>query len=120
MKRKILVDASDRKFLEAAFGVTSVMIWKALTFESDTDLAKRIRKLAMARGGKVVMTIPEVETIHTHDGQMKQTFPNGAAIHIEMSTGLCRLFFKDKQIDETIITGISELAAFQQRASEIK
>lgn len=51
MKKQVTVTKENREFLEKAFKVSSVMIWKALTFESDTDLARRIRKLAIERGG---------------------------------------------------------------------
>lgn len=39
MKKQVTVTKENREFLEKAFKVSSVMIWKALTFESDTDLA---------------------------------------------------------------------------------
>lgn len=41
MKKQVTVTKENREFLEKAFKVSSVMIWKALTFESDTDLAGR-------------------------------------------------------------------------------
>ena len=63
MKKQVTVTKENREFLEKAFKVSSVMIWKALTFESDTDLARRIRKLAVERGGIEMCFCPVLETM---------------------------------------------------------
>lgn len=34
-------DGNEGAYLAKLFGVTRVMVWKALAFESDTDLAKK-------------------------------------------------------------------------------
>ena len=68
MKKQVTVTKENREFLEKAFKVSSVMIWKALTFESDTDLARRIRKLAVERGGIEMCFCPVLETMHDSDG----------------------------------------------------
>lgn len=46
-------DGGEGAYLSNLFGVTRVMVWKALSFESDTDLAKKIRKAAMERGAAI-------------------------------------------------------------------
>ena len=71
MKKQVTVTKENREFLEKAFKVSSVMIWKALTFESDTDLARRIRKLAVERGGIEMCFCPVLETMHDSDGYMR-------------------------------------------------
>ena len=72
MKKQVTVTKENREFLEKAFKVSSVMIWKALTFESDTDLARKIRKLAIERGGIEMCFCPVLETMHDSDGYMRQ------------------------------------------------
>ena len=43
MKQQIIVDSEARKKLQDVFGVTRVTVWKALNFESDNVLARKIR-----------------------------------------------------------------------------
>lgn len=74
MKKQIFIDREGKKFLQKLFGCTHVMVWKALTFESDSDLARRIRKAALERGGKLSdSNLPDCETFHT-DEAMTQVF----------------------------------------------
>lgn len=46
MKRQIIIDSDARKRLQEAFGVTRVTVWKALNYESDNELARKIRYTA--------------------------------------------------------------------------
>ena len=61
----------ERDYLCKLFRVTPQMVWKALSFESDTDLAKKIRKAAMERGAQHVVELPIFETIHDNDMPVK-------------------------------------------------
>lgn len=47
MGRYIHVTKETRQKLMKVFNCTSVMIWKALTFESDSELACKIRKSSL-------------------------------------------------------------------------
>ena len=52
----------------------------ALTFHAkwgESDLAKKIRRLAMQRGGFVMICAPASEVVHDHEGMMRQYFDNG-------------------------------------------
>ncbi len=49
--RKIVVERGTTKELVEVFGTNRITVWQALTFQTDTMLAKRIRKAAMERGG---------------------------------------------------------------------
>ena len=76
-KRVIEVTKETRDFLQQAFDVTGTMVWYALNFDEkrgQSDLAKRIRSLALQKGGVVLNIGPEVETIHSADGRMRQYF----------------------------------------------
>ena len=46
MKRQIIIDSDARKRLQEAFRVTRVTVWKALNYESDNELARKIRYTA--------------------------------------------------------------------------
>ena len=52
MSRRICVTADDRRFIARAMGCTERMVFMALSYRKNSELALRIRKLAMERGGK--------------------------------------------------------------------
>lgn len=93
MKKKISVTKENREFLMKAFGVTERMVFKALAFQSDTDLAKKIRRLALQRGGFVMNIGPDLECFHDSDNFMYQYLPNGAILEFNKNTGCCDAFF---------------------------
>ena len=77
MKKYIHIQKADRKFLAEAFEVTERTIFNATHFEDmneGTDLMKKIRSLALQRGGIVMVKAPEIETLHDADGYMRQYF----------------------------------------------
>ena len=53
---KILVENSERAYLGKLFGVSQPTIRRALDGKTNTDLAKKIRKVAIDRGGVVQST----------------------------------------------------------------
>ena len=86
--RAIEVTTKTRQELAKVFDCTERMVWKALTWDSDTPLARKIRVAAIEKGGRVMNWVPECETIHcTADGTMHQTFGNGAVIVAKRSIG---------------------------------
>ena len=58
MKRQIIIDSDARKRLQEAFGVTRVTVWKALNYESDNELARKIRYTAKKEMGGVEINGP--------------------------------------------------------------
>lgn len=67
MKKHIYLDKAGKGKLRQVFGCTDVMVWKALTFESDSDLARKIRFTATKEFGGVLMgdgVYSGFETIH--------------------------------------------------------
>lgn len=101
MKRYIHIAREDREFIEKAFGVSGRMVYNALTFDAkkgNSDLARRIRKIAMDRGGVVMVETPEVETLHDYDGVISQYFPNGAKLELDKETGDGTIYFKGKAV----------------------
>lgn len=83
--RYIEVTKETRKNLEKALGCTDRMIRNALTYVSDTELARKIRYIAVEEYGATPMRhCPECETLFTTeiDGEqyMRQNFNNGAVL----------------------------------------
>lgn len=77
MKRQIIIDSDARKRLQEAFGVTRVTVWKALNYESDNELARKIRYTAKKEMGGIEINgaLPGFETVHDTAGRITtQTF----------------------------------------------
>lgn len=60
-----------------------------------------------------MVTLPECETIHTHDHHMIQPFSNGAVLDIYMPTGECKVTYKGKVLRTLTIITIPELEKLQ-------
>lgn len=87
----ITVTRSQREFLAKAFGVTKEMVSYALNFhpvKGHSDLAKKIRSLAVQRGGFELVTAPASEVVHDADGVFKKYFENGWMWEADKNTGL--------------------------------
>lgn len=76
MRKQILTDKETKHFLMEAFGCTQQAVWQALNFKRDSDQARKIRQLALKRGGKLINGyVPECETAFIECGRtMECTF----------------------------------------------
>ncbi|MGM9759697.1 MAG: ArsR family transcriptional regulator [Parabacteroides sp.] len=68
MRKKIVVEHGDVNEISRLMGCTRQMVNKSLSYRKNTDLAKRIRKMAIMRGGQEVCfgepkVIQDVKTI---------------------------------------------------------
>ncbi len=81
--RRIQMTATEQAHIAKVMSCTTRMVRKALAYDSDTDLAKRIRQMAIVNGGRLMNWLPECETLHCADGKMRQTFQNGATITVD-------------------------------------
>ena len=54
MRKKIVVEHGEVGEISRLMGCTRQMVNNSLTYRKDTDLAKRIRKMAIMRGGQEV------------------------------------------------------------------
>ena len=54
MRKKIVVEHGEVGEISRLMGCTRQMVSLSLSFRKETDLAKRIRKMAILRGGKEV------------------------------------------------------------------
>lgn len=76
MAKKIYLEDKGKAYLRRLFKCSNVMVWKALTFESDSKLARKIRFVALRDLGGVPNWKPEdFETTHEEaERTMTQTF----------------------------------------------
>lgn len=99
MKREIVVTKEDRAFLMKLFGVTNQTLYNALNLGNpEVGVRGKIRKAALERGGEIMVTLREVETIHDAEGMMVQLFPNGARLEISKLTGDARILYKGEEV----------------------
>ena len=123
MDRRIEVTGGTRAFIRRTFGVTDRTVLNALTHDvkrGDSDLAKRIRSLALQKGGRYVVTIPEDEAFWDSYGVMKRRFGNGAELVADRKTGTVELFNKGGELNDMWENpSLTELDAIIRRAEEL-
>lgn len=120
MKKYIAVTDKQRQLIVDAFKITTRMVRLALSYDSDSNLAKRIRKLALEAGGVRMVAIAEMECIFDSDGNMTQLMPNGAVIEICKETGDAKVIKNGKVKIHATDMRVREIAALQAAAMELK
>lgn len=89
MRKQILTDNETKTFLMKAFGCSRQAVWQALNFKRDSDQARRIRQLALKRGGKLTDGyVPECDTVFNEcENTMEQTFGPRVKLVADKGTG---------------------------------
>lgn len=118
MKKYIKISTKEKEWIMQAFDVSLVMVNHALGFDKkrgNSDLAKRIRKLALHRGGVLMNELPVFETIHnTAKGEMVHEFENGARLVMIWASGEVKVFDKAGEVcREARIRTVEELTEMQ-------
>ena len=122
-KRVIEVTKETREFLQKSFKVSQPMVWYALNFDDNrgqSDLAKRIRNLALQKDGIVLNIGPEIETIHSADGRMRQYFPHDVLLEADTrDTGLVAVYKKGELQRSWNNPSVRELDGIQRWAMSL-
>ena len=101
-----------------ALNVTEKTVYNAIRFDDrrgNSELSAKIRKLAMDRGGIVMVVIPEIETFHDYDNVMRQYCPNGALIELDRNDGSGQVIFKGETVktyEHVMVADINQIQAF--------
>ena len=97
-----MTDKETKHFLMKAFGCTKQAVWQALNFKRDSDQARKIRQLALKRGGKLIGGyVPECETTHEEtERTMTQTFGPRVKLVVDKETGDVSVYV-DGQLKES-------------------
>ena len=123
MKRVITVTRSQREFLAKAFGVTKEMVSYALNFhpvKGQSDLAKKIRSLAVQRGGFELVTAPTSEVVHDADGVFKKYFENGWMWEADKNTGLLVVLDEKGNLKKSIENAkVADIDAVQREIESV-
>ena len=123
MKKYIHITKEDRMFIMKALGVTERTVFNAIRFDSkrgDTELARKIRKLAMERGGIVMVEIPELECLFDADGYMRQYLPNNTILEFSFENGGCDVFHKGEKVRHYENVVVSNIKNIQNWALALK
>lgn len=98
-----MTDNETKTFLMKAFKCSRVQVWRALNFERNSDKARRIRALALQRGGKLTEGfIPNCETTHhTSERMMTQDFGRRVSIMADRKTQEVTVWVDGKKYGET-------------------
>lgn len=102
MKKHIYLDRAGKGKLRQIFDCTGVMIWKALTFESDSEMAREIRYTAIKELGGFTINdgfAMDWETTHqTAEHTMTQTFGKRVKIISHNDFPLVVAFINGKEV----------------------
>lgn len=125
MKRYIHIQKADREFILNLFKVTGRTIDNALRFDAErgnTDLARKIRKVAMEHGGIVMVVSPEAETLFDADGYMRQYLPNGVLLDFEKEAGNggCNVYLKGDMVRRYDNVQVRDIPAIQNWAATLR
>lgn len=123
--RTIKVSNESKAQLARMFGCTERMVYKALCFEGDTELARKIQHVARKEmGGWVEAAVPEDEifydTMDSGERFMRQYFNNGAVLEVSMTTGEGVVRFKGSpryRYEEVLV---SDIPTIQNYARNLK
>ena len=125
MKRYIHIQKADREFILDLFKVSGRTVDNALRFDAErgnTDLARKIRKVAMEHGGIVMVVSPEAETLFDADGYMRQYLPNGVLLEFEKEAGNggCNVYLKGDMVRRYDNVQVRDIPAIQNWAATLR
>lgn len=119
MEKKIFVDEKAKGHLRKVFKCTNVMVWKALNFKSDSELARKIRFTALTQlNGTPNWKQADVETTHEETEQtMTQTYSERVKLVVDRKDSSVSVF-----VDNVVTRKEKELSisAFMELQSEIE
>ena len=94
MEKKIYVSEKNKAHLREVFGCSTMMVWKALNFRSDSELARKIRYTALTQlNGTPNWKQADMETTHEEIEQtMTQTFGERVKLVFDRKDGSTRVF----------------------------
>lgn len=119
MEKKIYVSKKGKAHLCEVFNCTTVMVWKALNFKSDSDLARKIRFTALQQlNGIANWTPEEVETTHEEtERTMTQHFSARVKLVYDRTDGSAHILVDGK---EERVEQPSDIPGFMELQNEVE
>ncbi len=120
-KREIVVTKENREFLKKLFGCTEQTLYNSLDLQKpSSEMRKRIRKAALERGGEVMVTLREMETFFTSDGNMVNRLPNGATLKFFRDDSHGEIWHKGILKERADNVNIAMIYEMQERAAMMR
>ena len=114
--KKIAVQKGEQEVLAKIFSVSRASVWRALTYQSESHMAEKIRTLALKRGGKVIEETCAFDTIHDANGRMIQTWGGGKVrLEVTKETGDAVWYVDGKERGKKSALSVAGLMALQQK-----
>ena len=123
--RTIKVSKENKARLAKLFGCTERMVYKALCFESQTLLARKIQHVARNEmGGWIEAAVPEDEIFYdimdSGEHFMRQYFSNGAVLEVSFKTGTGVVKFKGESVCDYPNVPVTDIPGIQEFASSLR
>lgn len=122
MKKYIHIQKADREFIAKTFKVSKRTVYNAIHFEDmdeGSELAKKIRKLALERGGIVMVEAPELETLHDADGYMRQ-YIGDVLLEFSKTEPVCDVYKKGEKVRHFDNIMTSDIQGIQDWATGLR
>lgn len=121
MQKQIYADLETKDFLAKAFKCSRQAVWLALTFQRDSETARRIRVLALKRGGTLVgAKAPEWDTTHEEvEKTMTQTLGERVKLVYDKKNGEATVYVDGQKHSSCTPAGIPEFMQFQNEVELI-
>lgn len=116
--KKVVVTRALRSELVKLFSVHPDTVKGALNFKTNTDLSRKIRSLAIQKGGVLIGGENEMETIFKSNGDMIQSWGGKAQI-IAKKSGLVKIIIDGEVDREVKDMSVNELMKEQNRISTL-
>lgn len=118
MDKRIYLSESGMKKLREIFKVSHVMVWKALTYKSDSELARKIRYTALSQLGgtasKDLQESVECETNHEEVAKtMTQTFGDRVKLVFDKESNMAHEFVDGKEVRKVVCLNVADFISFQ-------
>ncbi|WP_052045732.1 hypothetical protein [Prevotella disiens] len=123
MKKYIHIQKADREFIAKLFGITERTIFNAIHFEDmseGNELAKKIRKVALERGGIVMVEAPETEVLHDADGYMRYYIAGGILLEFSKKEPICDVYQRGKKVRHFDNVMTSDIQGIQDWAATLR
>lgn len=115
MEKRIYLDGKGKDYLRNVFKCSGVMVWKALSFKADTELARKIRYVALSQlGGVASWQADEVETTHEECANtMTQSFGPRVRLVYHKDDSRCEVLVDGREEKSGVCRDIESFVALQ-------
>lgn len=122
MKKYIHIQKADREFIAKALGITERTIFNATHYtdmNEGTNLMKKVRTLALQRGGIVMVEAPELEVLHDADGYMRQ-YLGDVLLEFSKTEPVCDVYKQGEKVRRFDNVMTSDIQGIQDWAAGLR